>query len=867
MDMDDAPTSALGYINRGIAHHAAGSLDDARAQFVQAILKEPDNEYAWLWLAEVSNDPGEQRYCFDRAIEINPDSAARVRRTALASADAKVPPELADVDKPAIPPSLKTEGHVRLAKLPLPPRPRITFTPVREDMRRLGWRRLTAILAGVVLLAVASWLVVVQPWKDEPAYLVAVVGPMSGPDRLNGEDMLRGARLAIDSLDANNRQPSTRLVVFDSQDDPAEAEAIANRIVADDRIAGVIDFSSSDVSVVTAPIYNRANIAVVASRASPDALAQYPSYFGLTVNNSTEGAMLAQYMRFGFEFDRASMIVGPGTHEQEGSEAFSRQFAADGEMVATWQLAGTDRDAAIAAIVEGIRATPEPGIVLLALTETDARDVLLAIRRAGLDPPMVGFKTQGGSEFESLFVDEPEERDAPGFFTDGLYASIPIMYESIGSDALAVARRYNAKHGVEIGWRGIKGYEAVLTLDYAIHARPIGDVDAPDRDQVVASLRALNDPSVALPGLVGPIFFNESGFVPQGLALGQYDGGRFVSAPFQYRLVTNPDRFDIEADLAGERAFQLDDRIYRAFRVVYVGVEMIDLRNLQVAEETYTASFFLYFRYLGDDAPLDVVFVNAIADVPLGESLNTSVDDEGMTYQLYRVEGTFSESMNFVDYPWDRQTLTIRIQNLTADQTDLMYVADPDIVTASQDARQGSGFDLSRPFAQLPNWGVSNVDFGSISASATSDDYDAPDLVHYSEFQVLIDIDRDVRGFLITNLLPLILLTIVTYISLWFPPEDARTRITFSITAILTSVVMLNTIASRLPAIGYTVAIEWAFYVFIGVVAILALLNLSVYHSYEAKRYARVRRLDWLIRIAYVVVVGVTVAAYYWRYG
>ncbi len=56
------------------------------AQFTEAILEDPDNEHAWLWLAEVSDDPGEQRYCLERALKINPKA-----RRGLASASCPLP--------------------------------------------------------------------------------------------------------------------------------------------------------------------------------------------------------------------------------------------------------------------------------------------------------------------------------------------------------------------------------------------------------------------------------------------------------------------------------------------------------------------------------------------------------------------------------------------------------------------------------------------------------------------------------------------------------------------------------------------------------------------------------------------------------
>jgi tetratricopeptide (TPR) repeat protein len=92
--MENDPQSALGHLNRGIGEFGDGELEDARRHFAQALLQEPDNELAWLWLAEASETPGQKRYCFDRAVAIDPDSAGLFRRDALRAAgiDSEVPP-------------------------------------------------------------------------------------------------------------------------------------------------------------------------------------------------------------------------------------------------------------------------------------------------------------------------------------------------------------------------------------------------------------------------------------------------------------------------------------------------------------------------------------------------------------------------------------------------------------------------------------------------------------------------------------------------------------------------------------------------------------------------------------------------------
>src|SRR5215218_9024822 len=98
--MESSTSTAAGYINLGAVAYREGRLDEARALFVRALLVDHANERAWLWLATVSTDPDEQRYCLNRALEINPESSGIRRRALLPPGPAVVPPELIELDHP-----------------------------------------------------------------------------------------------------------------------------------------------------------------------------------------------------------------------------------------------------------------------------------------------------------------------------------------------------------------------------------------------------------------------------------------------------------------------------------------------------------------------------------------------------------------------------------------------------------------------------------------------------------------------------------------------------------------------------------------------------------------------------------------------
>jgi hypothetical protein len=60
-----------------------------------------------------------------------------------------------------------------------------------------------------------------------------------------------------------------------------------------------------------------------------------------------------------------------------------------------------------------------------------------------------------------------------------------------------------------------------------------------------------------------------------------------------------------------------------------------------------------------------VQFVNAVKpDLKLGEPLR-DVTEDGRTYRLYRVADRFKNSLEFHDFPFDHERLTVLLQNRT----------------------------------------------------------------------------------------------------------------------------------------------------------------------------------------------------------
>jgi hypothetical protein len=98
-------------------------------------------------------------------------------------------------------------------------------------------------------------------------------------------------------------------------------------------------------------------------------------------------------------------------------------------------------------------------------------------------------------------------------------------------------------------------------------------------------------------------------------------------------------------------------------------------------------------------------------------------------------------------------------------------------------------------------------------------------------------------------------LILIVYASLFFPISLLDVRLTIPVTALLAGIVLLSSINSSLPDIGYTTDLEYFFYIFFALcfVCILAAALVEWLHNDHREKYAR--RVDNIMRVVYVVVI------------
>jgi len=209
--------------------------------------------------------------------------------------------------------------------------------------------------------------------------------------------------------------------------------------------------------------------------------------------------------------------------------------------------------------------------------------------------PFLGGDVLGDESFSGLFASLPEERRQPGYFTDGVYGIAPIILDSANGETLAFIERFRARFGHDPLWMAVAGYDAALTAVAAMRATSSANSDIKARRAAaVRWLASLNSLDRALPGLLGPIWFDTEHGGHRAVRIGRFERGRLESAPLQIVSVPNPDRAEIKSGAV----FEMEPGSWgRKQRVVYSGMFLNEIARVDIAQSTFTADLYVWMRF------------------------------------------------------------------------------------------------------------------------------------------------------------------------------------------------------------------------------------------------------------------------------
>jgi ABC-type branched-subunit amino acid transport system substrate-binding protein len=682
-----------------------------------------------------------------------------------------------------------------------------------------------------------------------PGLKLAVAVSLTGPGDFYGLPLLDGARLAVEEANAQTDAPHIDLSVYDDHSTDEGAIRAAQQADADNTVVTVGPALTS-ASLAAGLTYAEAGLASIVSTAHGDGVIGNETTFRSVFSTSEMGKSFANYLYHILNGRRAIVIFRDNGFGRPIAKGFKAE--AEGLGITTSYLSFTT-PAERETVAEQAAADPGKPAIILGILSDDAKPLMLTLRRRGAEGPFLGPSAIAGESFAKLFVDQPEEKETRGFFTNGLFTASPVMLDSAGAETLAFSNRFRARYGHDPGWVAIQGYDATRLAIKAV--RTAASQGASDtgtiREAVVSYLAARNSPTSAFPGLTGPLWFTPEHGRELAIRVGRFHDGLFESAPLQLMPVPNPDPAEITSGVLIPLG---EGRYMRRQQVVYTGVYLNELARVDVAQSSFTADFYLWVRYVrgaetGAD-PTDIEFPDLVRGKFDGAKPVAQRDlGDGTTYRLWHMRGDFKNDFDLRLYPADQQTLTVRFFNARASSHRLVYVvdqrsSDSGLVPAQASSKKARLDDMinasAKDTALVPSNEAANNFHTAAAANAfrnltqweplrTSELRDTlvtdsalgdPQLVglervrELSGFNLSVDLRRRMVAILMKTLLPLGLMTLIMYASLNFPAALVKEKVTVAITAALSGAVLLSAINAQLGNVGYVIAVEYGFYVF-----------------------------------------------------
>ncbi|MFO7801954.1 MAG: ABC transporter substrate-binding protein [Desulfovermiculus sp.] len=715
--------------------------------------------------------------------------------------------------------------------------------------------------------------------QAEEAISIAVIGPMSGKDAKSGQAMLTGVKSHVEHINAQGgiQGRNVQVEAYDNRHDKALAREQARKIATDSNCVAVIGHYYSSLSLQGGRIYKEHGIpAVTSSATAPELTASNDWYFRVISNNELQGELSALYMSRVLGHSSVSILHEDDAYGRTLASSFSSAARELGLKVRdNYQVDSKSDQSAqeLRSICNSFLNGSQPEALYLGLLDQEAAEFVNCIREAGLDIAVFGGDAVGLGTFPQEVKSRVEESADASEYTDGIYTTTYFIRDVANKMAQKFHKDYIDQYERKPDALAATSYDAAGVVLKALEEIDLNANLNDIRRQVRNALQSYDSAQNSYHGITGKIYFDEKGDAFNPSPFGYYERDNLVSAPIQLTPVHNPERIiDVEKRMQEDKLLSFRDTLYYKTDVVYTGLDINEITHIDQKDEEFKADFYIWFRH---KTPLDfsqIEFFNS--EVNLGqEDPLRETQVEGMSYRVYRVKTTFHEPFQFHQYPFDSQTLRIRLRHKAFDREHLIFVADDIGMQRHQGSnllkrvRKHSGFSgenkwILQDVLTYTDMVMADSTLGNPSLFKS----EAETGITYSRFNVIAEIKRDAASYVFKNTIPLFFIFLLGYSMTFIFPEGPpfAARLNLGIILLLTTVSLNMMTSEQLPKIGYLVTMDYVYYFTYFWLLLGILVTIAVRAAFLFDRKVLQRRLEIGIRILHPVLIVMMLIGVAW---
>jgi potassium-dependent mechanosensitive channel len=518
---------------------------------------------------------------------------------------------------------------------------------------------------------------------EEKAIHVAYAGPVKGSDSASGRSLIQSIELYFDQINRQGGINGKKVVLdlYDDQNIPSVARQRAKEIVASSAVA-VIGHWYSSCSLAVKDIYNNAKIPVLTFSSDVNVTLENDVFYRTVYNNGLQGRFLANYAVKILKKRSIVLLHGDQTYELGLKDIFLKsihKLAADVKLVRQYKTGLSHDDPDWEALGKEIGQLKDSDLIFLSSQAPDAARLVKLIRDKDIKSAILGTGELSDSAFTGGFKHLPREISRRGSYTDGVYLASPLIFDTANAKAQAYKTIYEETYKEPASAWGAYAFDNAMLLVKSFRFAGItgkSSAKSIERKRVLTFLKTLNSPNFSIEGITGLNYFDKNGDSRKPIAIGQFRNGQIISAMTQLQGVRNlKDIYNLKEKMTRGSILYIDgDHMYRT-SVVYTGIKVREVRELDINDFTCTVIFDLWFRMSTDFDTSDIIFTTADKTINLGQPVEENRQGK-IIYRRYIAEGRFK-----LDFPgWQREfeehVIGISFRHRNLSRKNLVFVVD-----------------------------------------------------------------------------------------------------------------------------------------------------------------------------------------------
>ncbi|MBS1519255.1 MAG: hypothetical protein JSS91_14315 [Bacteroidetes bacterium] len=233
---------------------------------------------------------------------------------------------------------------------------------------------------------------------------------------------------------------------------------------------------------------------------------------------------------------------------------------------------------------------------------------------------------------------------------------------------------------------------------------------------------------------------------------------------------------------------------------VYISMIINNISEINAANQTVTADIVLSARWndprLKNESKGNIVvsadkiwdpfltFTNRL-NITKSFPENFTILNDGTVLYFQRIFGSFTQVLQFKDFPFDEQQFKIRILDITLNPNDV--ILEPDPIRQS-----GLGKDITLADWNIEKWSFENSLFTIMENSPER-----------STLLFTIYAKRESGYYMLIFFIPLVLIITMSLLAFWLPANLSASQITVGTTSMLTLIAYRFIVVANLPKISY----------------------------------------------------------------